>query len=805
VLTTSILGLLAWAISFYGMTAVKFQFVVYLVCTILTSRLKVGLPGVAGTVSVNYLFILISVIELNLLQTMAIACTGTLAQCLLNSKVRPRRVQLIFNFYNASFCAWGSYLVFHSRLVPLLDDSLTFRLFLTATAYFLINTGSISMIISLTEKTNVYRTWHENFFWTSPHYLLGAAMAGLIHYCNQQFGWQYVLFLMPGAYLIYRSYEMYLGRLEKEKRHVSEEASLHLRTIEALSLAIEAKDQSSHGHLRRVQVFAREIAKELGLSQEEIRAVEAGALLHDIGKLAVPEYILSKPGRLTPEEFERIKIHPVVGAEILSWVSFPYPVVPIVRAHHEKWDGTGYPDGLKGEEIPIGARILSVVDCLDALASDRMYRQALPLEEAMARVKLEAGFSFDPTIVDLLELRCAALEQLFRSTPLHPMKLPVQPTQEPGEEPEAGHGPAEEAESAQTAPAAEFVSSISAAREEFQLLHEITRDLGSSLSVEDTCTLLAARLKKLVPYDAIAIYGVAGGKLVPQFTSGEDAAHFASLEIPLGAGLSGWVAENVKPILNGNPSVESGYLHSPSVFSVLRSAASVPLEGMSGVVGALTLYHRKPEAFTRDQLRILQAVSSKTGLTIENARQFRQAQTSAASDPLTGLPNIHKLYRYLEGEVANSKSRPGTPLALAVIDLDGFKQVNDRFGHLVGNRVLMEIAKGLTKTCRQNDFAARLGGDEFVVILPGGSLQAMNDRIGLIAQSVDEASQSVCGERIVGASIGTACYPDDGETAEDLLDVADRRMYKVKLSRRDSEGLRTLEERVSERNSVFIP
>ena len=224
------------------------------------------------------------------------------------------------------------------------------------------------------------------------------------------------LVLLPLVYFVYRSYKMYLDRLEKDKSHVEEIAGLHLRTIEALALAIEAKDTTTADHLARVRVYATEICKEIGLSQNELDALQAAALLHDIGKLAVPEHIISKPGRLTPEEFDKMKIHPLIGAEILEEVKFPYPVVPIVRAHHEKWDGSGYPFGLAGEEIPMGARILSVVDCLDALASDRQYRRALPLDQAMEIVNSEAGKSFDPVIVDILRRRYIELERLALST-----------------------------------------------------------------------------------------------------------------------------------------------------------------------------------------------------------------------------------------------------------------------------------------------------------------------------------------------------------------------------------------------------
>ena len=271
-------------------------------------------------------------------------------------------------------------------------------------------------------------------------------MAGLVHFLNGHIGWQSSLLILPPIYLMYRSYRLYLGKLETEKKHAEQVSSLHLRTIEALALAIEAKDETTGEHLQRVRVYAMELAKELGLSEDETEALRAASVLHDIGKLAVPEHIISKPGKLTPEEFEKMKIHPIVGAEILEQVHFPYPVVPIVRAHHEKWDGSGYPNGLAGEEIPIGARILAAVDCLDALASDRQYRKALPLNEAMAKVVEDSGKSFDPKVVAILQRRYIELEKMANEEPLQaPPKLSTDIKVERGLAPAAGFAESGEA------------------------------------------------------------------------------------------------------------------------------------------------------------------------------------------------------------------------------------------------------------------------------------------------------------------------------------------------------------------------
>ena len=174
--------------------------------------------------------------------------------------------------------------------------------------------------------------------------------------------------IVPLLLVLYFTFKTSMDRVEDANRHVEKVNRLYLSTIETLAMAIDAKDQVTHGHIRRVQRYAVGLARELGVVDDALlKAVEAAALLHDMGKLAVPEYILNKPGRLTAAEFEKMKLHASVGADILSAIDFPYPVVPIVRHHHESWDGTGYPEGLRGTEIPIGARILSVVDCFDAL------------------------------------------------------------------------------------------------------------------------------------------------------------------------------------------------------------------------------------------------------------------------------------------------------------------------------------------------------------------------------------------------------------------------------------------------------
>jgi diguanylate cyclase (GGDEF)-like protein/putative nucleotidyltransferase with HDIG domain len=753
------------------------EFICYLGIAILASRLKVNLPGITGTLSVNFLFILIGVLELSFAETLTLGAVSMLAQCFYRD--RPNAIQVTFNVCAGSLSTAAAYVAYHHPIANLVVPSRPLLLGIAASVYFIANAGSIATVISLTERRPLTQILVGCYFWSFPNYLVGAGIAGTIVWLNQTFNWETSLLIVPAAYLIYRSYRLYLGKLEDEKRHVEEMANLHLRTIEALALAIEAKDQTTHEHLQRVRVYAIEVAKELGMKGPELEALHAAALLHDIGKLAVPEHIISKPGRLTPEEFEKMKIHTLVGAEILERVRFPYPVVPIVRAHHEKWDGSGYPMGLKGAEIPIGARILSAVDYLDALASDRQYRRALPLQEVMQKLAAESGKSFDPRVVDILQKRYQHLERMAVAKSAEDQNTPLSTSIkiERGEAPAAGF----ENASAQDSPGREgsFLFSIAAARQEAQSLFELSQDLGASLSLGETLSVFSVKLKPMVPYDAIAIYIQRDQELIPEYVNGDNYRLFSSLRIPMGQGLSGWVAHNKKPIINGNPSVEPGYLNDPTKFSTLRSALAIPLEGVGGVIGVLALYRAERDAFTSDHLRILMAVSSKMALSIENALKYQQAESSATTDYLTGLPNARSLFLQLDRELARCK-RDNSSLTVMVCDMDGFKQINDRFGHLEGNRVLRLFAQALKETCREYDYVARMGGDEFVVIAPGLPPDVASKKAEQLKILAKQAGLEVCSEEILSLSVGQAVYPADGEDAEELLAEADRRMYLEK-------------------------
>jgi diguanylate cyclase (GGDEF)-like protein/putative nucleotidyltransferase with HDIG domain len=777
-----------------GDTERGLRYALFLVAAVLTSRLRIPAPLVKGRAVPLFSFVLFSALEFTLMETLFLGVLVTLFQCVFDGQERTDPAQILLKVVYIVLSIGPTYYTCRSHLFQAQNLDIAVAIALATTVFFIMTTVPMAFVAALSQRRSLLRIWYDSFFRSFPYYVAGAVLAGITSFAARRFGWQPALVIIPISYVAYRFYNLYSGRIEAENEAPSQEmASVHLRTIEALALAIEAKDQTTHDHLERVQVYALAVGKELGLSEAELEALRVASLLHDIGKLAVPEYIISKPGRLTREEFEKMKIHPAVGAEILERVQFPYPVAPIVRSHHERWNGSGYPDGLKGEEIPIGARILAAVDCLDALASDRQYRRALPLEEAINRVVAEANVSFDPRVVDVLERRFRELEKMVRTKDVERTKLSTDVRVERGEAPAAGFE-AHKVTATGTTHNVNFLASIAAARREVQNLYELTQDLGNSLSLNETLSLLSSRLKTMIPYDALAIYVLRGEVLRPEYVTGEECLLFSVLEIPLGQGLSGWVAENRKPIINGNPAVETGYMNHSTGITSMRSALSVPLVGLNGPVNVLTLYRTECDAFAKDHLRILMSVAAKLALAVDNALKHETAESSAATDHVTGLPNARALFFHLDAEISRC-CREKSPLVVLVCDLNGFKQVNDRFGHLEGDRILKTVAAKFKECCREYDYVARMGGDEFVLLMPGIGPDSLAPILQRLRAAAAEAGRDVCREDILSISIGQSLYPEDGSDAEQLVSEADRRMYggkqqeKLKSAKRSGDDV----------------
>jgi putative nucleotidyltransferase with HDIG domain len=599
------------------------RYLFYLALSAVASGLKVTLSAGAGTMSLNFLFILIGIESLSLGETLVIGCLGILIQRFFHAHERPTAVQVAFNVASIALATAAAFAAYRAglRIGRWFEPP---ALLLAAGTFFFANTFSVAMVIALTRGTRAWSLWRQSYCWSFPNYLLGAAVAWGLGAVSDALGWQVSVLLMPVLYVLYRSYRLYVDRLEEERRHAEEQrahaqqlAALHRRTIETLAVAVEAKDRTTYDHLARVEVYALAIGRELGLSEQELKALEAAALLHDIGKVAVPESLISKPGKLTRAEFERMKIHPVVGAELVEQVGFPYPVAPIVRAHHERWDGNGYPDGLAGEDIPIGARILSVVDSFDALASDRQYRRALPLEQALAEIRKEAGKSYDPRVVEILSRRCAELEREAKASAMaQRAKLSTNLRVRRGAAPAAGF---EESADSTASDLVKIRNSIEAARAHSAGPAWLDWQSEAGASRRELFAELSETLGRAIPYQALVVYLRRGDALTVEYLDGESQNQFAPVEIPVGAGLAGWVAEHGTAIVNGDPLVEPGYLHDPARSGTLGSALAAPLESPEGVTGVLALYRRERDAFAVWEMRLLVSIAARAACSLDLA------------------------------------------------------------------------------------------------------------------------------------------------------------------------------------------
>ena len=578
------------------------------------------------------------------------------------------------------------------------------------------------------------------------------------------------------TYLIYRSAR---ARLQSKTNEIEALSHLHLATAEALATAIDAKDQTTHCHVRRVQIYAAGMGEVFGLTPNEIAALKAGALLHDIGKLAVPPHILNKPGPLTPAEFEKMKIHTVVGAQILGRVDFPYPVIPIVRHHHEQWDGRGYPDRLRGEQIPITARIISVVDCFDSVREDRPFRRGMTMDEATALLLRGAGIHFDPMVVEqflkhLPHFDAQILELGLQHQPaIHSTEPPIQLST---------------VDMAQTRERGSFIAydQIKKAHREVYALYEIARTFGTSLDVEHTLEILVDKVGHVVPFDTCIVYFYDEGKgyATARHVAGKNIQKLAGRCIALGEGVTGFALANRSAVNQLHPSLDFTDIN-PEAAIKYRSMASLPLFKDDVLLGALSVYSGELEQYTDDHMRLLETVTRLASDALANAMQHAEAESNALTDPLTGLPNARYLALRFEEEAARAR-RTDRTFQVVMLDLDEFKNVNDTHGHKAGDKMLREVAHIIEGQLREYDFLARYGGDEFVALVQEVVGAQVEELCARIESAVSKFELPLGKNRVarVGISVGTATFGINGETLDQLVVAADNEMYRVKSNHR---------------------
>ena len=595
---------------------------------------------------------------------------------------------------------------------------------------------------------------------------------GLTAFSLFWFGYEFLYVVVTLGIAGVVAFTLHRRTLSQKTKEISESSRMHLATVEALATAIDARDQIGIGHVRRTQIYAVGLGNLLGLSESDINALRTGALLHDIGKLAVPDHILNKPGQLTVAEMEKTKIHSSVGASILEKVGFPYPVVPTVKYHHEFWNGNGYPEGLKGSSIPLTARILSIADAFDALRAPRPYRPARTKADAIKFIRSRAGSQYDPVLVETFlqnlakfELEIAAQGLDYESNGMDDdQRRLVLDDSHP----------------------TNYVEQIKQANREVFTLYSLAREFSSSLDLEETLALFADKVKEFVPYDSIAISLLHDDPDAASiaYAGGINNSLFEGRKVKLGQGATGYVLKKEKPVINVDPALDLTFTPDESVADY-RIMATLPLFAEDKLIGAVSLYSCTLENYKDEHIRLLETISHIAADAIYVSLQHAEAESHALTDAMTGLPNSRSLRSHFDKEVMRA-SRNGKRFQLLVMDLDGFKGVNDNFGHKTGDLMLKSVGAILKEQLREYDFLARYGGDEFVAIIPETDIDHINSLNERITEAVVGFKLQVGNGAVarVGVSLGAASFPEHGESLDSLMEAADKQMYIAKEGNR---------------------
>jgi putative nucleotidyltransferase with HDIG domain len=608
----AVVGALAIVESIVGLTTRPhpYEWVLFAALGVLTGSFSMKIASISASVTVSDTFFITTALLFGPAPATLVVALDTF---IVSYRRKHSRDRIAFNTATPALGMWaGSHTFFLLAGIPPLShaqapiEQLILPLLTLTTIYFLTNTGLIAVAIGLDTRKSPVQIWRQHFSWLSVNWFAAASVSFCFILLIYRVSYGAVIVILPLLVVLHLTLRASFGRLEDARSHLAHLDRLYLSTVETLAMAIDAKDDVTHSHVRRVQAYALGLARALGVTDEPtLKGIEAAALLHDTGKLAVPEHILNKPGKLSAAEFDQMKRHVDVGADILSLVDFPYPVVPIVRCHHENWDGTGYPRGIAGIEIPIGARILSVVDCFDALTSDRPYRSALSEQEAFDILKARRGTMYEPVVVDTFirvhrDIVAGMVDAPAHRDVMQQISRSVIAVQPPSP-----------SVSASAAVSDEIIAFVSLAR------------LASGNGSQSDVLAMASNLMAGIVADAtIAWFLVddSSGRLVAVDAAGPAAREVRGVSLAMAEGLSGWVAAHRQVIINSEAALDLGDRAGRAV-PRLESCMSAPLVAGESLVGTMTLYSTKPAAFTDDQARLVQILAPHVAQAIWTARR----------------------------------------------------------------------------------------------------------------------------------------------------------------------------------------
>jgi putative nucleotidyltransferase with HDIG domain len=742
---------------------VGYMWLVLLALTSFSSTFSIRIPSVSATISVSETFVFITAL---LFGPSAATLTIALDGLVISTWRRHRRVeQMLFNVTQPPLSLFiATHVFFQVSGVPIggsepidIGQNLVPLIIFTST-YFLINSGMNALVVSLHSGQAVWPIWRHHFGWVLLNYFGATSVAALLVHNSRSFNFTALAIVVPLMVISYLTFKTSMQRFEDTNRHLQELNKLYLSTIETLAMAVDAKDQITHGHIRRVQAAAVGLARTLGVKDDDqLKALEAAALLHDMGKLVIPEHILNKPGKLSAAEFETMKRHASIGADILSAIDFPYPVVPIVRHHHERWDGKGYPTGLSGADIPIGARILSVVDCFDALTSDRPYRRALSDDEAMQMLLEGRGTAYDPYVVDAF-------------TRVHDEIFPKEVENEPGRRPFRDMGDVSHATARQRAAAADEITDRAETDPHMLPIYESLHSFSAQTVLADAAEEIARKLRAVTPATVMAlfVYDPSSADLAVAHASGPGAAPLRGLRIKVGERLSGWVAANRQTICNSDPALDLAAPDEPFE-GELRSCLSTPLVAGDGLVGVLSLYTRDVHGFDDSHRRLVEHTARPLAHLVRGALELEKVQHVTGPGALAQLPQASGADFDVAEEVCLC------PVAAVSLQIHGLGEDEGSIG--VPDLLLARAAAALRRDLRVADLLYRDGPNGLLAVLPhadgrAASTIAARAREGLISALQSFDNPAVAAARIV-TGIGVA--PADGVLLDDVMDAARQR------------------------------
>jgi len=672
--------------------------------TVLTGSFTVKIPGLVARLSVSEPFVFAATLWFG---PSVGAVTASLDALIMSLWLLPNLKTLHRVVFNVSVLVISIWLASQGFFAlaginpraPVYNSLADFvlPLYLFTACSFLLNSGLIAVAISFERKQSAFRIWREQFLWLSLNYFGGASVAAVLVVYAKAMDWAVVGIIVPLLAISYLTFRTTLGRLDDANSHLRELNHLYLSTIETLAMAVDAKDQVTHGHIRRVQRYALGLAGALGLNEDkQVKAIEAAALLHDMGKLAIPEYILNKPGRLTELEFNKMKLHAGIGADILSSIEFPYPVIPIVRHHHENWDGSGYPDGLRGTSIPFGARILSVVDCFDALTSDRPYRPRLSSDDALKIVIERRGSMYDPVVVDAFAANIRGLEEAVRDLgPESPTLRQIAELNNPAS-----------ISALQASQAASRPSPPSRSEEEWKI------GLSGHVGLSDLAPMTLGLAVGTISASGCAVYLVDtdGATLITTSVAGLVPRSCLGTRTDFGRRICGWVAANRVSSMNSIAALD---LEEAGTRGLVSALVCPILDTAGSVSGVLAFYSVNLDGFSQENQRAAEDLARLLSPAV-------QRRPDGSAQQMGGEEKLQELISQVEG------SKSWWPVGVVVTRI-ALAESGDTENH---------VWRTLRKSVRADDSLVKVDARTFLLLLVKSSNSTTRDVAARVQQEL---------------------------------------------------------------------